>query len=117
MESIGERVKRLNAMVLEGRTMEAFDQFYHPDVVMQENDNAPTVGKEANRQRELEFLSNVTDFRGAEVRDVIAGDDISMVVWHYDYTHKEWGVRNYTQASVQHWKDGLIVKEQFFYGI
>lgn len=40
----------------------------------------------------------------------------SFVIWKYDYTHKEWGARNYTQVSVQHWKDGKIIKEQFFYG-
>jgi len=40
----------------------------------------------------------------------------SMVQWHVDYTHKDWGVRNYKQVSVQDWKDGRIIKEQFFYG-
>jgi hypothetical protein len=38
-----------------------------------------------------------------------------MVEWHYDYTHAEWGERNYTQVSVQEWQDGQIVKEKFYY--
>jgi hypothetical protein len=37
------------------------------------------------------------------------------VIWKYDYTHKEWGTRDYTQVSVQHWKDGKIIHEQFIY--
>ena len=45
-----------------------------------------------------------------------AGENITYVTWHFDYTHKEWGVRNYTQVNVQHWKDDKIIKEQFFYG-
>jgi hypothetical protein len=43
------------------------------------------------------------------------GDNLSFVIWQYDYTHKEWGARNYTQVSVQEWLDGKIVKEKFIY--
>jgi hypothetical protein len=106
----------LNKLVMEGKLMDAFEKYYHEDVQMQENGNAPVVGKEQNRQRELQFLSSITDFRGASVNGHAVGHNISFVVWNYDYTHKEWGVRNYTQVSVQHWKDGQIIKEQFYYG-
>ena len=116
MNKIKEKITELNELVLAGKALEAFDKFYHNDVQMRENENAPTVGKEANRKREVEFFSNISDFRKAEVRGVSIGDNLSAVIWHYDYTHKEWGVRNYAQVSVQHWKDGLIVMEQFFYG-
>jgi hypothetical protein len=116
METLKEKISELNSLVLAGKALDAFDKFYHPDVIMQENANTPTSGKENNRTRELQFFADVTDFRGAEVQGIAIGENISTVIWHYDYTHKEWGVRNYTQVSVQHWKDGLIVKEQFFYG-
>lgn len=116
MQEIQQKLDDLNALVLDGKMMEAFERYYHPEVVMQENEEAPTVGKEANRQREMDFLAAVTDFRGAAVQAVAVGDETSSVVWHYDYTHRDWGVRNYTQASVQHWQDGLIIREQFFYG-
>ncbi len=116
MKTISEKISALNEMVLGGRPLEAFETFYHPDVAMQENDLPPTRGKEANRQREIEFFSNVTDLRTAEVRGVATGKDMSAVIWYYDYNHKQWGERKYTQVSVQQWKDGLIIHEQFFYG-
>lgn len=116
MNSINEKLAELNQMVLAGKSLEAFERFYHNDVLMQENESIPTIGKEANRLREIEFYSNVEEFRGAEVRGITVGENLSSVIWHYDYTHRVWGKRNYTQVSVQHWKDGLIVKEQFFYG-
>lgn len=106
----------LNSLVGKGKLLNAFEKHYHDDVVMQENENPPTIGKAANLAREVEFLSNIQEFRGASVKGLAVGDDISFVIWSYDYTHKEWGVRNYTQVSVQQWKDGKIVKEQFFYG-
>jgi hypothetical protein len=82
---------------------------------MQENDQPSTITKDANRKRELEFLGNVTEFRKAEVQAVAIGEDISSVIWSYDYSHREWGTRNYTQVSIQHWKDGKIIKEHFIY--
>ena len=116
ISTIETSVKELNELILDGKSMDAFEKYYDDEVVMQENELAPTVGKEANRRRELKFYSDIADFRGAKALHVAVGENVSYVTWHFDYTHKEWGVRNYTQVSVQHWKDGKIVKEQFFYG-
>lgn len=106
----------LNSLVLNGNLMDAFEKYYHEEIEMQENSNPPVKGKDINRKRELEFLSNVTELRNAAVSGLAVDGNTSFVIWNYDYTHKEWGVRNYTQVSVQHWKDGKIIKEQFFYG-
>lgn len=114
-QAIEEALGELNSLVLEGKLMEAFEKYYHDEVSMQENNFPPTVSKSANRERELDFLANVTEFRNCEVRGLAAGNDISFVIWHYDYTHKEWGEKNYTQVSVQYWQDGKIIKEQFIY--
>jgi hypothetical protein len=116
MQTVKEKLNHLNQLILEGKAIEGFDLYYHDNVIMQENENAPTVGKEANRLREIDFFSSITEFRGASVTAFAAGDNVSFAKWHFDYTHKDWGVRKYTQVSVQHWKDGKIVKEQFFYG-
>ena len=114
--AIENSLQELNALVQSGQLMDAFEKFYHDDVSMQENANPPVKGKEANRKREHEFLANIEEFRGASVQGVGVGDNISFVIWNYDYTHKEWGVRNYQQVSVQTWRDGKIIHEQFFYG-
>jgi hypothetical protein len=116
MNLLKEKITELNELILTGKAMDAFEKFYHRDVVMQENESTPTIGKEANRKREKDFFENITEFRGAEVKGVATGDNLSSVIWRFDYTHKDWGVRKFTQVSVQHWKEGLIIKEQFFYG-
>jgi hypothetical protein len=112
---IESALSELNHLVLNGRMMDAFEKYYHDDVVMQENQQPPTVSKAANRKRELAFLDSVTEFRGAEVQGIGVGDNLSFVIWKYDYTHKEWGVRRYTQVSVQQWKEGKIIRETFVY--
>ena len=115
MANLLEKISDLNDLVLQGKVMEAFEKYYHEDVEMQENEEPPTVGKAANRKREEEFLSSLVDFRGAKPLKVTVGEGITMVEWHYDFTHKDWGERNYTQISVQQWKDGQIIKEKFYY--
>ena len=116
MSALLEKIDDLNDLVLQGRALEAFEKYYHADVIMQENESSPTIGKEANRQREIEFFAAITEFRTVKPLKITVGEGVSMVQWQYDYTHKDWGVRNYCQVSVQEWKDGKITREQFFYG-
>jgi hypothetical protein len=114
--NLRESVNDLNSMILKGQIVEAFEKYYDDNIVMQENEQPPTIGKEANREREKQFLANLVEFRGAEVKAVAVGEDVTMVEWFYDYTHKEWGKVTHDQVSVQHWKDGRIVHERFYYG-
>lgn len=115
MNSLQEKIEELNSLIVQGKAMEGFEKFYGRDVVMQENQEEPTVGKEKNRLREQEFFGNVEEFRTATPLNVTVGDDCTMVEWRLDYTHKVWGVRNYKQVAVQEWKDGKIMKETFYY--
>ena len=115
MTTLLEKISDLNDLVLQGKPLEAFEKYYHDDVVMQENENVPTIGKEANRKREENFFASVSEFRSARPLKITVGEYVTMVQWHYDYTHKDWGVRNYSQISVQEWENGKIIKEQFFY--
>lgn len=112
------RVEDLNRMVLAGDLLAAHDKHYADDVVQQENELPPTVGKLANRSREETFLSNVTALRAADVKSVAvdAAHDTTMVEWFFDYDHAEWGTRTYHQVAVQKWRNGLISHERFYYG-
>ena len=115
MAKLLENISDLNDLILQGKILEAFEKYYHKDVVMQENENPRTSGKSANRKRKKEFSSSIIDFRLAKPLKVTIGEGTSMVEWHLDYTHKYWGIRNYKQVSVQEWKDGLIISEKNYY--
>jgi ketosteroid isomerase-like protein len=114
METFKKTVDELNSMVSQGKLLEAFDLYYADDVVMQENETAPRVGKAANRTVEEGFVNGLTAF-SATPTAVGIGDNVSVVEWYYDFNHKEWGPQKKNQVSVQHWKDGKIVKEKFYY--
>ncbi len=115
MKDLQTNVDQLNQMILEGKILDAFDKFYAEDVVMQDNDYPARVGKDVNRQYEEAFVNGLTEFRGAKVIKTIYSDDLAVTEWWMDYTHKDYGVRNYTQLAVQRWKNGKIVEEKFYY--
>jgi ketosteroid isomerase-like protein len=112
---IRNRVEKLNSMVLEGKIMEAMNEFYADDVVMAENDKEPTVGLAANLEREQAFVDNTTWY-GAEVQNIVVDGDTSMVQWWLDFHNVLYGPRlAFTQVAVQRWRDGKIVDERFYY--
>jgi hypothetical protein len=106
----------IKTLVLQGKAMEAFEKYYDEDVVMQENETPATIGKAANRQRELDFFAKVVEFRGLALKTVAYGDDLIISEWFVDYTHADWGKITHDQVSVQKWKDGKVVHERFYYG-
>lgn len=105
----------IKSLVLQGKAMEAFEKYYGDDVVMQENEQPATVGKSANRERELDFFSKLTEFRSAEVKTVAYGEDVIISEWFIDYSHSEWGKVTHDQVSVQRWQGGKVVHERFYY--
>ena len=115
MTDLRTSVDQLNQLILEGKILEGFVKFYADDVVMQDNDYPQRVGKEVNRQYEESFVNGLTEFRGAKVVNTVVSDGVVAVEWWFDYTHKDYGIRNYTQLSVQRWKNGKIVEEKFYY--
>lgn len=110
-------VDELNNMILQGQILDAFDKFYAENVVMQDNNYPQRVGKAENRKYEEAFVGGLTAFRGAKVGAITLIDGgIAVVEWWFDYTHKDYGDRNYSQIAVQRWQNGQIVEEKFYYG-
>ena len=73
--NIKEKIEDLIKLMLSGKQMDAFEKYYHEDVVMQENSKPPMVGKSANREREIQGMQMIETFHGAEVKAVAVGDN------------------------------------------
>lgn len=113
-EALAALEDELNSMILAGEILDAFEKFYADDCALQEGNEAPLVGKDANREREKFFVEGIIEFRGATLHDVAVGEGVTISVWHFDYTHREWGSHTYDQVAVRHWRDGEVVRERFF---
>ncbi len=116
--TIAQSVEDLNSMILQGQILDGFDKYYAENVVMADNFNDDRKGFDACRVFEVDFVNNLTAFRGAEVQEVRIDENagLAFVKWHFDYSHKEWGDMDYVQVAVQRWENGKIVHERFLYG-
>jgi len=102
-------------MILAGQALEAFEEFYADDVVMQENADEPTRGKEANRKREEEFFAAVEEFHGAELVGSAAVGDTSYSEWMWDVTLKDVGRVKMEQVAARRWRNGKVASERFYF--
>jgi len=113
--TIAELDAELNTTILEGRIMDAFERFYADDVVMQENAEVPTVGKAANRDRELGFIAAVETFHGVTLLASATEGDTSFGEWVLDVTFKGAERIPMHQVSVRRWRNGEVASERFYY--
>src|SRR5438477_12545886 len=106
---------QLNQQIQAGAILEALERFYAEDVVMQENTDAPKVGKDVCRKAEQAFLDAVEQFHGAKLLGSAVNGDTSYSEWEFDATYKGAGRSKLTQVAVRRWKDGQIIYERFYY--
>jgi len=107
---------KLNEMILTGKALEAFEEFYAEDVVMQENEDAPRVGKAVNREFEIAFFSGVAEWHAGRLDASAVNGDVSFGEWFMDISFKNGYRMTASQVAVRKWKDGKVVHERFFYG-
>lgn len=105
----------LNRAILAGDILAAFEKHYADDVAMQENGAEPTTGKDANREREKEFLDSIEELHAIELLGSATDGDRSYSEWRMDYTLKDAGRRSFIQVASREWRDGKVVHERFIY--
>jgi hypothetical protein len=115
MSNIAALDKKLNDAILNGKALEAFEELYDDNIVMQENTDPEYRGKDFNRKRELEFFSSVEAWHGGQVLASAASGDVSFSEWTMDVTLKGVGRITMAQVAVRRWKDGKIVHERFYH--
>lgn len=102
--------------ILAGKILETFDAYYADDVVMSENNQDERVGKAKNREYEIQFLGNIQESHGAQAGRILVDGDHAAVEWTFDVTFKGGNRVVMKQVAVQTWKDGKIVREDFYHG-
>jgi len=116
MSDISARDQELNDMILQGKILEAFDEFYAEDIVMEE-DGKERVGKEANREYEEQFVNSLEAFHDAEIRSRAVDEEhnVTLSEWFNDMTLEGVGRVQQEQVSVRTWnEDGQIINEKFY---
>lgn len=114
-----ENANKLYEMIGQGQTMEAFEQFYHQDVVVQEASGEVRNGKEAQKKAIEQWQGMVKEMHGGGVGCITANEEssTSCVESWTDITMQNGHRMKLEEVAVQHWQDGQIVKERFYYNV
>lgn len=111
-----EKINSVYDHIAQGDAMDAFEKYYHDEVVMILEDGTPVEGKEANRDREIEFFSSVEAFHGIEVKGITSNEEEgkTAVESAMDVTFKGGDRMKLAQVAVQDWEGDQIVRERFY---
>ncbi len=112
-----EKEQELHQMMGQGQMMEAFEKFYAENVVMVEATGQSWEGKDANRQREIEFMGSLKEVHGGGVT-AMASDEangITMTEAWFDATFQDGNRMKMEEVSVKKWEGDQVVHERFYY--
>jgi len=112
-----QKAKDIYDMLGQGKMLEAFEKYYHQDVVMVEATGDVRKGKDANREFEKVFLGSIKEFHGFGVNSITSNeaDGITMVESWMEVTMKDDPRIKMEQVAVQHWMGDQIIHERFYY--
>lgn len=110
-----QRLQDLLNHIRQGKIIEAMNEFYDKDTVMQDNANPPTKGLAANIEREKQFMSGVKEWKGFTVTASGVGDNVTFYQSTSDFATTGGQPVHLEQVSVAKWKNGKIVHERFYY--
>ena len=115
--SLKDDVQGYFELLSQGDAMGAFEKYYAEDVVMQENNEEPRVGKDVSRKFEIEYMSAIEEVHNSEIKNVAINEESGVVFIQaaMEATFKGAGRTAMEEVQVQTWKDGQIVHEKFFY--
>lgn len=113
---LDDLVLQLNQLIISGETIEAMERFYAENVTMQENDDSPRVGKLVCLEHEKSMLFSVKSLKSTLLNQAI--DHQNQVVfseWKFEFTNHKDKTSILQEISVQHWQEGQIQHEKFYY--
>ena len=111
--TIEQALTGLVDLVNQGKPMDAFDRYYHPNLEKTDLDGVTVTGLAENYRVGEELLSKITAVRTFAHRGTIVAGDRSFVVWELDFDHADNGRVNVTEVAIQDWQDGKIIRERF----
>jgi hypothetical protein len=114
-DNLQQRLNDLLGYIRQGKIIEAMNEFYDKDTVMQENANPPTKGLGANIEREKQFMSGVKELKGFSVTASGVGDNVTFYESASDVVTTGGLSHHIEQVSVAKWKHGKIMHERFYY--
>ena len=111
-----QSVEAFVAQVLGGDHVNAIRDWYAEDASMQENQDAPRVGREALMAGEAEMLARAAKVETELLSPPLVNGDLVALHWRFTFTSRGRGtVRSFEEIAWQTWRGDKVWREQFFY--
>lgn len=110
-----QRVQDLIRYIEEGRILDAIEEFYTDDVLMQDNLHPPTLGKPANRRREQAWSDSVAQVHERRAASFVVEGDHVAIEWVFDFIKFDGTHVHMEEVAYQTWRDDHIERERFYY--
>lgn len=111
--------KGMYGKILGGPMLEAFEEYYHDDVIMVEATGEVRKGKAANREFEEEWVAGVAKVHDGGIVSMTSNEETghtAVEVW-MDVEFKNGQRYKMEEVAVQKWKGDKIIHERFYYNM
>ncbi len=112
-----DMVNDLYALMAQGNTTQAFEKYYHENVVVIEPTGERREGKGAQRQAIADWFADLEEVHGGGVEAATSDEEagVTIVLSTTDMTSKTMGRMTLREVAVQRWEGDQIIEEEFFY--
>ena len=110
-----EHVESFIALVVQGKYVEAIQEFYAEDASMQENQEPPRKGIRLLVAGEEKALAAVKEIRTLAAKSFLIDGDRVAINWLFEITAQDGHSFRQDEIAWQLWRGDKIVEEQFYY--
>ena len=112
-----QKAQELQAMIGQGKAMEALDKFYHDDVVVVDGNRPPRNGKAEQKAAVQSWYEMIQETHGGGVGALLADEEngITTAESWVEVTMKDGNQMKMEEVAVQKWKGDKIIHERFYY--
>ena len=114
-QQIENAILDLKELLGKGQFIEAMEKYLTDDVVLQEANGTPKVGKDVCIQAEKDLLETVTDFGGYDIKHYAISGNTSYYEAVMVFTTNDGTTHRFEQVNRTVWRDGQIVNERYFH--
>jgi predicted flap endonuclease-1-like 5' DNA nuclease len=109
-------VTKLDKMVTEGKIMQAFEDYFHDDVVTYSSPNDHSKGKAEKRDFLYGFFKNMNSIDEVTLHDTVIDDNKTFSDFTFRFTNKQNEELIWKEIIQRTWENELVTDEYYFEG-
>lgn len=111
-----EIIQIYREMLENGDNLALIDLYYDEEIQQVENEELPVKGKAAIREIEIANIEGVNSFE-QHFTTLVIDEEKGIVMGEMEivFDSKKYGLKRLNEAVVQHWKNGKMVYQKFYY--